>query len=233
MFTGLGIAVVVYVLVAVSVVMVLPLGEIQAFDAETGILLEVVRTGAPGFPVDMVFPFLTVFAVANTALINMLMASRLIYGMARQDVLPRSLGKVLPSRRTPWAGIVFTTLIALALITVVTYQAESSIVVALGGTTGLLLLVVFTIVNVACLVLRQDRRTTPKFRAPTAIPWIGALGCAFLVGPWARDPEDYVQYEIAAGLLALGIVLWVLTWMTNRGVRAKRTGFRDPEHIEH
>ncbi len=232
MFTGLGIAVVVYVLVAVSVVMVLPLGEIQAFDAETGILLEVVRTGAPGFPVDTVFPFLTVFAVANTALINMLMASRLIYGMARQDVLPRSLGKVLPGRRTPWAGIVFTTLIALALITVVTYQAESSIVVALGGTTGLLLLVVFTIVNIACLVLRQDRRTTPKFRAPTAIPVIGALGCAFLVGPWARDPEDYVQYKIAAGLLALGIVLWVLTWMTNRGVRAKRTGFRDVDHID-
>ena len=113
MFTGLGIAVVIYVLVAVSVVMVLPLGEIQAFDAETGILLEVVKTGAPGFPVDTVFPFLTVFAVANTALINMLMASRLIYGMARQDVLPRSLGKVLPGRRTPWAGIAFTTALAL------------------------------------------------------------------------------------------------------------------------
>ena len=56
-----------------------------------------------------VFPFLTVFAVANTALINMLMASRLIYGMARQDVLPRSLSKVLPGRQTPWSAIAFTT----------------------------------------------------------------------------------------------------------------------------
>ncbi len=232
MFTGLGIAVVIYVLVAVSVVMVLPLGEIQDFDAETGILLEVVKTGAPGFPVDAVFPFLTVFAVANTALINMLMASRLIYGMARQDVLPRSLGGVLPGRRTPWAGIAFTTALALGLIAVVTYQAESSIVVALSGTTGLLLLIVFAIVNVACLVLRKDHKTEPKFRAPTAIPALGALGCAFLVGPWARDPEDYVQYKIAAGLLAIGVGLWVLTWMTNRGVRAKRTGFRDVDHID-
>ena len=41
------------------------------------------------------------FAVANSALINMLMASRLLYGMASQDVLPRSLGKVHPTRRTP------------------------------------------------------------------------------------------------------------------------------------
>jgi amino acid transporter len=231
MFTGLGIAVVIYVLVAVSVVMVLPIGQIQDFDAETGILLEVVRTGAPGFPVDLVFPFLTVFAVANTALINMLMASRLIYGMAQQDVLPRSLGKVLPGRRTPWSGIVFTTLIALALIAVVTYQAESSIVVALGGTTGLLLLVVFTVVNVACLVLRRDQSAEPRVRAPTAIPWVAAVGCAFLVGPWARDPEDYVQYKIAAGLLGLGIVLWLLTWAINRGVRAKKTGFRDPDKL--
>jgi amino acid transporter len=232
MFTGLGIAVVIYVLVAVSVVMVLPLGEIQDFDAETGILLEVVKTGAPGFPVDVVFPFLTVFAVANTALINMLMASRLIYGMARQDVLPRSLGKVLPGRRTPWAGIAFTTALALGLIAVVTYQAESSIVLALSGTTGLLLLIVFAIVNVACLVLRKDHKTESKFRAPTAIPAIAALGCAFLVGPWARDPEDYVQYKIAAGLLAIGVGLWLLTWMTNRGVRAKKTGFRDVDHID-
>ncbi len=232
MFTGLGIAVVIYVLVSVSVVMVLPLGQIQEFDAETGILLEVVKTGAPGFPVGTVFPFLTVFAVANTALINMLMASRLVYGMAKQDVLPRSLAGVLPGRRTPWAGILFTTVLALGLIIVVTYQSESSIVVALSGTTGLLLLVVFSIVNVACLVLRKDTKSESKFRAPTAIPVIGAVGCAFLVGPWARDPEDWVQYKIAAGMLAVGVGLWVLTWLTNRGVRAKSTGFRDPDSLK-
>jgi APA family basic amino acid/polyamine antiporter len=232
MFTGLGIAVVIYMLVAVSVVMVLPLGEIQDFDGETGILLEVVKAGAPNFPVDTIFPFLTVFAVANTALINMLMASRLVYGMAKQDVLPRSLSRVLPGRRTPWAGIVFTTLLALGLITVVTYQSESSIVGALAGTTGLLLLVVFSIVNVACLVLRRDTRTPSRFRAPTAVPVIGAVACLFFTGPWARDPEDWVQYRIAGWLLAIGIVLWALTWATNRGVRAKKTGFRDPDHID-
>ena len=78
-------------------------------EAEGAALLEVVHKGSPDFPIDKIFPFLAVFAVANTALINMLMASRLIYGMARQDVLPRPLGKVLPGRRTPWAGIAFST----------------------------------------------------------------------------------------------------------------------------
>ncbi len=114
MLTGLGIAVLIYVLVAISVVAVIPPGRSEPKNPEAGVLLDVVRIGAPDLPIDKIFPFLTVFAVANTALINMLMASRLIYGMATQDVLPRSLGKVCPTaaRRTP--AIVFTTLLALA-----------------------------------------------------------------------------------------------------------------------
>ena len=234
MLTGLGIAVVIYMLVAVSVVAVVPSGQIaEPTNAEAGILLDVVKIGAPDLPIDRVFPFLTVFAVANTALINMLMASRLIYGMARQDVLPRSLGKVLPGRRSPWTAIVFTTALALALISVVTLDAESSVVAALSGTTALLLLAVFTIVNVACLVLRRDPTPDGAFRAPSLLPVVGATCCAYLLGPWARLEADMVQYKIAAGLLAVGIVLWALTWTTNRGVRAKKTGFRDIDHLEH
>jgi APA family basic amino acid/polyamine antiporter len=233
MLTGLGIAVLIYMLVAISVVAVIPAGQIaEPTNAEAGILLDVVKIGAPDLPIDTIFPFLTVFAVANTALINMLMASRLIYGMAQQDVLPRSLGKVLPGRRSPWTAIVFTTLLALGLISVVTLDSESSVVGALSGTTALLLLAVFTIVNIACLILRRDPTPERAFRAPTALPVIGAVCCGYLLGPWARLEADMVQYKIAAGLLAVGVVLWALTWMTNRGVRAKKTGFRDIDHLE-
>ncbi|RYB95542.1 APC family permease [Nocardioides oleivorans] len=233
MLTGLGIAVVIYMLVAISVVAVIPAGQIaEPTNAEAGILLDVVKIGAPDLPIDTLFPFLTVFAVANTALINMLMASRLIYGMAQQDVLPRSLGKVLPGRRSPWTAILFTTLLALALISVVTLDSESSVVSALSGTTALLLLAVFTIVNVACLVLRRDATPDGAFRAPAGLPVVGALLCAYLLGPWARLEADMVQYKIAGGLLAVGVVLWALTWLTNRGVRAKKTGFRDIDHLE-
>jgi amino acid transporter len=48
------------------------------------------------------------------------------------------------------AAIVFTTVLAIGLILVVGQVSE------LGGTTALLLLAVFTVVNVACLVLRKD-----------------------------------------------------------------------------
>ena len=102
MITGLGIAVIIYMLVAITVVAVLTPAQIaEVNEAEGRALLEVVHVGAPDFPIDKIFPFLAVFAVANTSLINMLMASRLLYGLAHQDVLPRTLGKVSP--KTPLA----------------------------------------------------------------------------------------------------------------------------------
>jgi amino acid transporter len=226
MFTGLGLAAFVYVLVSIAAVAVIPVGELA--ESETA-LLDVVEAGAPGFPIDKVFPFMTVFAVANTALINMLMASRLLYGLGRQDVLPRSLGKVLHERRTPWAAILFSTALALALILVVSLVLGEDTVSALSGTTALLLLAVFTIVNVAVLVLRRDPVDHDHFVAPVVLPVLGALACAFLVGPWTD--RDTVEYQIAGGMIAVGIVLWALTWLTNRGVRAKKTGFRDPNQL--
>jgi amino acid transporter len=219
MLTGLGIAVLFYMLVAVSAVAVLTPTELARIgESEGRALLEVVQKGAPDFPVDRIFPFLAVFAVANTALINMLMASRLIYGMAKQDVLPRPLGKVLPHRRTPWTAIIFTTLLALALIWYVTSDPESNIVANLSSTTSLLLLCVFAVVNVACIVLRHrrgpDEEGLQAFNTPRALPFLAAILSLFLAGPWVeRDP---VVYQIAGGLMVLGVLLWVVNHFVNK-----------------
>src|SRR6185312_15519109 len=152
---------------------------------------------AAGFPL-WIFAFITMFAVANSALINMLMSSRLLYGMANERVLPRVLGRVHPTRRTPWVGIVFTTLVAFGLI----WFADLT---ALGGTTALLLLCVFTVVNVAVLVLRRDRVEHEHFRAPTVIPVLGAVACAYLASPLSGQSGD--DYTIAGVLLAIGVLL--------------------------
>ncbi len=155
LLTGLAIAGVVYVIVSIVAVALVPVGELEASDTP---LVEVVKAGAPGLPIEDILPFISMFAVSNTALINMLMASRLIYGMARQHVLPPMLGTVHPTRLTPWVAIVFTTLIAFGLIFYVTAFANSRAIAVLGGTTALLLLAVFAMVNVAVLVLRRDVR---------------------------------------------------------------------------
>jgi len=198
LITALLFVALIYVLVSVSAItLVAP--EALA-EGETP-LLKVVETGAPNFPI-WIFGLITMFAVANTALINMLMASRLVYGMSREGVLPNALGHVHPARRTPHVAIAFTTLLAFALILFV------GGIPALAGTTALLLLCVFTVVNVAVLVLRRNPVEHRHFRTPTVLPVLGALSCAFLVGPWTgRDPTQYI---IAAVLIAIGVVLWLL-----------------------
>ena len=90
LLAGLFITGAVYVLVSISAITLVSPEELG--QGETP-LLKVVQAGAPNFPV-WIFGFITMFAVANSALINMLMASRLVYGMSREHVLPAALGKV-------------------------------------------------------------------------------------------------------------------------------------------
>jgi APA family basic amino acid/polyamine antiporter len=208
LLAGLFITGAIYVLVSISAITLVRPEELG--EGETP-LLKVVQAGAPNFPLQ-IFGVITMFAVANSALINMLMASRLVYGMSREHVLPAVLGKVHATRRTPYIAIGFTTLLAFALIA---FVGE---VPALGGTTALLLLCVFTVVNVAVLVLRRDHVEHKHFRTPTFLPVVGALSCAFLAGPWTgRNP---VQYEIAGVLLGIGIVLWGVTVLVSRAMGA-------------
>ncbi len=209
LLAGLLITGAIYVLVSISAITLVSPAELG--EGETP-LLKVVSAGAPNFPL-WIFGFITMFAVANSALINMLMASRLVYGMSREHVLPAALGKVHPTRRTPYIAIGFTSLLAFGLITFVGDVPQ------LGGTTALLLLCVFTVVNIAVLVLRRDPVEHKHFRTPTIVPILGAITCAFLAGPWTG--RDMVQYRIAGILIGLGVVLWVVTVLVNRATGVK------------
>jgi basic amino acid/polyamine antiporter, APA family len=227
LLSGLSIAGIVYVIVAIVAVALVPVGVLEASDTP---LVEVVKAGAPGLPIEDILPFISMFAVSNTALINMLMASRLIYGMARQHVLPPVLGAVHPKRFTPWVAIVFTTLIAFGLIFYVTAFANSDAISVLGGTTSLLLLAVFAMVNVAVLVLRRDvREAGGHFKTPTALPVIGCLVSLYLVLPFSGRPAQ--QYVLALILVAIGLLLFFLTMAINRQLGIRDAGITDPTHL--
>ena len=200
LFVALSVTALIYVAVSLAAVALVPPDRL-ATSGETPLLL-VVRTGAPDFPV-WIFGVITMFAVANTALLNMMMASRLIYGMARSRVLPQKLGEVHATRRTPSTAIAFTTAIALCLVA---FVGE---IPALAGTTTLLLLCVFAVVNVSVLILRREKVAHDHFRTPFALPILGALSSVALVGPWSGRPV--AQYVIAAALVGIGTVLWFFT----------------------
>ncbi|WNV82083.1 APC family permease [Umezawaea sp. Da 62-37] len=214
MLLGMGVAAVIYVLVAITSSLLIPADELA--KSGSGALLKVVTVGAPGFPLWL-FSLIGLFAVINSALINMLMASRLLYGMSNEKIIPKFFGTVHPARRTPWISIVFTSGIAVILVSFVD-------IAALGGTTSLLLLIVFAVVNVAVLVLRKEKADHKHFRAPTVVPVLGAITCAFLASPLSGRP--WADYRIALYLLAAGVVLWLVNYF----VHGKVDEF-DPEKL--
>lgn len=205
-FLGVAVTGTVYVLVAlVSSLLV----DHRTLQGSSGPLLEVVRVGWAGFP-PRLFALIALFAVTNSALINLMMASRLCYGMANERILPRALARVLPRRRTPVVGIVFTTVLTVAL-------ASTGEIAGLGDTAAFLLLCVFALVNVAVLVLRKDRVTHRHFRAPTALPVLGAVSALILASPLADRPADV--YVRAGALLVIGVALWLVNRIALGGAR--------------
>jgi APA family basic amino acid/polyamine antiporter len=130
-----------------------------------------------------------------------------LYGMANERAIPRVFGTVHERRRTPWFAIMCTTVLALLL-------ASWSGVRTLGGTTALLLLCVFAIVNLAVLLLRKSPVGHKHYRAPTFAPVLGFVSCLYLASPLAG--RETSQYIVAGVLLAIGIALYLLNVLLER-----------------
>jgi APA family basic amino acid/polyamine antiporter len=203
-FGGLAIAGSIYLLVTIGASAVVPTADLAD---SSGPLLEVVKQGPLDVP-EKLFSAIGLLALSNGALINMIMASRLVYGMARERVLPAPLAVILPGRRTPWAAIAFTAALAAGLI--ITGDLER-----LADTTVALLLVVFAVVNVAVLVLRRDPVEHEHFRVPSAIPVLGVgISIALLT---QIEGEVFARAGI---LIGIGVGLWLLNELIVRRLAA-------------
>lgn len=207
LFGGIAVAGVVYLLIGVLAPAVLPADQLLSTDDVDNPLIFLAQTGPLGISAT-VFAVIGVLALANGALINMIMASRLTYGMARQGIIPSLFAKVHRTRRTPFAAIVFTTLLAAVLLVVTNDLTD------LSNTTTSLLLGVFFFVNVCVLVLRRDPVAHDHYVAPSILPAIGAVVSLGLL--IYRIVNDTSQIVFAGGLLLLGVVFWFLSSATKK-----------------
>jgi hypothetical protein len=89
----------------------------------------------------------------------------------------------------------------------------------------LLLLGVFSVVNLAVLVLRRDVPDRKYFRAPTVLPIIGMITCLYLVTPLTG--RSSTQYVVAGWLLVVGVVLFLVTVLINRKLGISPSRWRD------
>lgn len=203
--TAIGFTCLVYAAVTVAALLTVPLEILAASGAP---LLEVLKVAGVELPAGM-FSLIALFAICNTGLLNLIMASRLSYGMAREGLLPAALARVDPSRQTPWVAVLATFVLAALL-------AVSGGVQILAQTTSLLLLCVFTVLHVGLVrVKRNDPRpATPCFRTPLFTPVIGALLCT---GMALQYPAE--AYARAAIVLGAGVALFFA--LARAGVKGK------------
>jgi len=214
LFTGIAITGVIYLVVSIVAVVLVPPATLAT---SSGPLLEVVTSAGVEFP-PRLFALIALLAIGNTALINMIMASRLLYGMANESIVPRAFATVHRGRRTPVVAIGFTVLIAAGLI-------ATGTVTRLAETTVLLLLVVFALVNIAVLVLKRRPVEHPHFRTPTWAAVLGAVTSLVLASPiTGRSSQVYLTAGILVGA---GVVLWGI----NRLVTGKRVTELDAEKL--
>jgi amino acid transporter len=152
---------------------------------------------------------IALFATANTALVSMLVASRIVFGIARQGEIPRALAALLPKRRTPWVATLLVAAVAAALVPFGTVGVVASI-------SSFASLLAFAGVNVALIVLRYtEPRERRPFRVPGAIgrfPVLPALGAATTLAVATQlDPAALV-----GGSFALAVFTVYAFWRQRR-----------------
>lgn len=116
------------------------------------------------------------FAIINGALIQIIMASRMVYGLSKRGWLPTSLAYVSTKTRTP--------VIATLLVCAVTLGFALWLpLITLAKLTSFLILAVFTIVNIALIRIKMhDPHPEGVYVAPVWVPVTGvALNSAFLL----------------------------------------------------
>jgi len=157
-----------YMLVSTVAVLALPLESLTESAAPLAAIVE-----SRGFP-PWIMGLIGMLAVFNGALVQLIMASRVLYGLGSQGLASPILARVHPKTRTP--------LISTALVTVLilTFALGFSLE-RLARLTSLVALIIFVMVNASLWRLKTDERERAAFSVPKVIPVLGVILCAGMI----------------------------------------------------
>lgn len=193
---ALGLSTLLYLAVAVTAVSVLgpaalaasprPLADVMAHDL--------------GRASGGVVAVIALVSTANTTLLAVTAASRVIYGMATRAALPACLARVHPGRRTPGYAIVVVAVVAAAF-------AVLGDLTLIAAVTDFAVYLVFLAVNATVIVLRRLRPEMARpFKVPGAlagvpvVPVLGVVSVVVMMGHL-----DMRAVALGAGLSAVGL----------------------------
>jgi amino acid transporter len=166
----LVITTIIYFMVVAVVIHAVPLDTLVTSSAPLALIF-----AGTGSTISGMFSSIAIIATFNGALIQIIMASRVVYGLASQGNLPSALAYVNPLTRTP--------LTATALIVVIVFVLAFFAPIAdLAEVTSMLVLMVFCFVNIALIRLKRSpgEDTGDHFNVPLWVPVLGLVSSIFL-----------------------------------------------------
>lgn len=170
-FITLILSTLLYVLVTWVALVAVPRQELASSLAPLSLVFDRVTGLSP-----VAISVIAVIATLNGIIAQMVMASRVIYGLADRGLLPSALAQVDQRTRTPVVATVIV--VALVLLFALALPLEP-----LAEATARLTLVVFALVNaaLAALKLRGEPAPAGAFTTPFPVPICGGILCVGLL----------------------------------------------------
>jgi amino acid transporter len=206
---SLAVTTTLYVLVAIAAVALVDPATLAGSSSPLSTAAE-----AAGPKLAAAMGWIALFSTANTALITVVVASRMLYGMAGEGQMPAALARTLPKRRSPWVAAIVIGLVAAAMLPL-------GGVALVAGVSSLCTLIVFAGVAAALIMLRRDRpELRARFRLPFAVarvPIVPVLAIIAIVALMTQfEPAAYL---VVAGCIAAGVAMYAARgwWMPTGG----------------
>lgn len=164
-------ATVIYMAVAFISVVAVPIESLASSSAPLAYVYEQITHNKP-----VLLTLIGMFAVVNGALVQIIMVSRILYGMSMNGWLPESLSQVHEKTRTP---VIATLLTSLAVLLFTVWLP----ILTLASFTSFFIFIIFTLMNVALIKLKiktphpKGVKTFPMF-----IPIVGTVVNIVLLG---------------------------------------------------
>ena len=153
---------------------------------------------------------IALFATSNTVLIILIVTSRMIYGMARDGSLPRSLSKV-SGRGTPWVAILAVMVLSASFVLLRNIRFVAEI-------TNFGTFIIFASVNFSAIWLRYRKPEWKRpFKTPVTIanlpliPLLGLLSCGLMVTQFQLEAIGIGVLIIFVGIITQRILTRIQT----------------------
>ena len=171
-FLTLIISTVLYILVSLVAVLSVPINQLASSEAPLSLVFQQ-ATGASPATISAI----AIVATLNGVIVQIIMGSRVVYGLAEQGSLPAIFGSVNAVTRTPLVAtlVIGTLVLVLAMAVPMRGLAEA---------TSFITLAIFALVNLALwnIKRRGDISVPGVFLVPRWVPIVGMLSClVFLI----------------------------------------------------